>query len=220
MNLRHLRQKLISIEFRQTVVLVDPMHQFSEGNAQRVVQRTVGAYGHDGVVVLELRPGDGAALDHAQLHPRLQRNFDGRAGDFSVAHGGAAVANIEQSSLHVHRKINGCPPTVVFYRVGNQQRLLVAAAAFPSTIPKQFSSSHKTSAPWRDCRTASCCTSGGGDSCWCRERATGRWARSRGAPAPGRGRRADRSEEHTSELQSLPARRSSDLCFMLHQRRW
>ncbi len=107
MNPRDFRQQLISIEFRQTVVLVDPVHEFGESDAHRIIQRTISANGHDGVVVLELGPGDGAAFDHAQLHARLQRNLDGGAGDFSIAHGGVSVADVEQSSLHIHRKIHG-----------------------------------------------------------------------------------------------------------------
>src|SRR5208282_3445825 len=100
-------QQLISIKFRQTVVLVDPVHKFGESDAQRIIQRTISAHGHNGVVVLELRPGDSAALNHAQLHARLQRNLDGGAGNFSIAHGGVAVTDVEQSSLDIHRKIHG-----------------------------------------------------------------------------------------------------------------
>src|SRR5258708_37977142 len=83
------------------------MHKFGERDAHRIIQGTISAHGHDSVVVLELGPGDGAAFDHAQLHACLQRNFDGGAGDFSVAHGGVAVTDVEQSSLHIHRKIHG-----------------------------------------------------------------------------------------------------------------
>src|SRR6202521_2446593 len=107
MNPCDFRQQLISIEFRQTVVLVDPVHKFGESDAHRIIQRAISANGHDGVVILELGPGDGAAFDHAQLHGRLQWNLDGGAGDFSVAHGGVAVADVEQSSLYIHRKIHG-----------------------------------------------------------------------------------------------------------------
>src|SRR5208282_1633119 len=107
MNLRHFRQQLIRIEFRQTVILVDPMHQFGEGDAHGIIQRTISTNRHNGVVVLKLRPGDGAPLDHAQLHARLQRNLYSGAGDFSIAHGGMAVADVEQSSLDVDREVNG-----------------------------------------------------------------------------------------------------------------
>src|SRR5208282_2120234 len=107
MNPRHFRQQLVSIQFRQTVVLVDPVHKLGERDAQRIIQRTISAHRHDGVVVLELGPGDGAAFDYAQLHARFQGNLDGGSGNFSVAHGGVAVANVEQSSLDIDGEVHG-----------------------------------------------------------------------------------------------------------------
>ena len=83
------------------------MHKFGESDAHCIIQRTISANSHDGVIILELGPGDGPAFDHAQLHAGLQRNLDGGAGNFSVAHGGMAVADVEKSSLHIHWKIHG-----------------------------------------------------------------------------------------------------------------
>ncbi len=40
------------------------------------------------------------------MHAGFQGNFDGGAGDFSVTHGGVAVADVEETSFYVHGKIN------------------------------------------------------------------------------------------------------------------
>src|ERR1700674_2467433 len=50
----------------------------------------------------------------------------------------------------------------------------------------------KTSAPSRDCRTASCCTSGDGGSCWYLEKTTGRFWKNRRAQRANCQRRATR----------------------------
>src|SRR3979411_2931378 len=50
----------------------------------------------------------------------------------------------------------------------------------------------KTSPPSRDCRTASCCTSGDGGSCWYLEKTTGRSWRNRRAQSVNCQRRATR----------------------------
>src|SRR5579863_8919084 len=115
-NLSDLGEEFIGVELGEAVVFVNPVHEFGEGNAEGVVEGAVGADRHDGVVVLKLRPGDGAAFDYAQLHAGFERNFDGGAGDFSVAHGGMAVANVEQAAFYVHWKIN-CVADAGFGRI-------------------------------------------------------------------------------------------------------
>src|SRR3989442_5495133 len=79
MDLGHLREQLIRIQFRECIILVNPSHQFRKCNAEAIIQRAVCSHGHDGVVALEPRPVDFLALDHAYLQPRAQRDLNGGA---------------------------------------------------------------------------------------------------------------------------------------------
>ena len=40
-NCCDLRQQFVGIEFRQTVVFVNPVHEFGKGDAHGVIQRTI-----------------------------------------------------------------------------------------------------------------------------------------------------------------------------------
>src|ERR1700688_6745 len=71
MNLRDLRQQLVGVQIRKSVITMNPMHQFSKSDAHRIVYGPVSADGHDGVIILKLRPVDGAPLNYIELNPRL-----------------------------------------------------------------------------------------------------------------------------------------------------
>src|SRR5947208_11267043 len=76
MNSCDLRQKLVSIKFGEAIVLVNPGDQFGKGDAQAVVQRAIGADGHDGIIVLKAWPVNLLSLDHVDLQLRAQRDLN------------------------------------------------------------------------------------------------------------------------------------------------
>src|SRR5262249_19879012 len=106
-DLGDLAEQLVGVHVGEAVVFVDPGDEFGEGDAQRVIERAVGAYGHDVVVVFKTRPVDFLSFDYAHLDARAQRDLDRRAGDLAVAHGGVAIAHEEHRARHVHREIHG-----------------------------------------------------------------------------------------------------------------
>src|SRR5579864_1495063 len=59
------------------------------------------------MVVLKAWPADLLSFDDVDRNARMQRNFDGGAGNFSVAHSGMSIAHIKQRSGNVHRQIQG-----------------------------------------------------------------------------------------------------------------
>ena len=99
MNSCDLRQKLVSIKFGEAIVLVNPGDQFGKGDAQAVVQRAIGADGHDGIIVLKAWPVNLLSLDHVDLQPRAQRDLNRSTRDFAIAHGRLAQT-YEQKGMH------------------------------------------------------------------------------------------------------------------------
>src|ERR1700730_4594217 len=76
--------------------------------------------------------------------------------------------------------IHGCAVIVLHSQKTANNKFTLRAAA------------RKTSAPSRDCRIASCCTSGDGVSCWYLEKTTGRSWKNRRAQGANCQRRATR----------------------------
>src|SRR5438309_10627071 len=83
-----------------------PRHQVSKSNTQRVLDGTISNDGHDRLVILKLRPLDSAPFNHAELNARLEWNLDRRPGNFTIAHRGMSITDVEKSSLHVHWKVH------------------------------------------------------------------------------------------------------------------
>src|SRR5207245_11255427 len=82
------------------------IQQFSKSNTHRVFDGTISTDGHDRLVILKLRPLDSAPFNHAELNARLEWNLDRRPGNFTIAHRGMSITDVEKSSLHVHWKVH------------------------------------------------------------------------------------------------------------------
>src|ERR1700733_1826198 len=105
MNLRDFGEQLVGIQIGKSVVTMNPMHQFSKSDAHRIVDGPRRADGHDRFVILKFRPLDGAPFNQAELNARLERNLDRRPGNFTIAHRGMSITDVEECSLHAHRKV-------------------------------------------------------------------------------------------------------------------
>src|SRR5580698_3613924 len=95
---------------------MNPRHQLRIRNPQCIINRTIDPRGHYFFVVLKARPACRLALDQINLQSRAHRNLDCATRNFAIAHRGVSVAEIEQPSRDVHRKIN-CVAHRCFRRV-------------------------------------------------------------------------------------------------------
>src|SRR5208282_357052 len=106
MHFRDFRQQLVGVQFGKSVVPMNPVHQFSKGDARRIIDGSIRADGHDRVVILKFRPLDSAPLDHTELNSRLEWNLDRRPGNFTIAHRGMSIPNVKKTAIHVYRKVH------------------------------------------------------------------------------------------------------------------
>ena len=84
---------------------MNPGNEFSESDAEGVVNRAVDACAHDFVIVFKARPVGVLGFDEVDAQTGFHGHFDGGARDFAVTHGRVAVTEIEQTASDVDRKI-------------------------------------------------------------------------------------------------------------------
>src|SRR5690349_5536797 len=100
-HLGDLREQLVGVHRVQAVELLEPAHQLDLADPPGVLQRPAGADGHPVGVVLEARPGGGAALDQLDDQRRRHGALDGGAAGLALALAVVAVADGEQRALDV-----------------------------------------------------------------------------------------------------------------------
>ncbi len=96
-------EEFVGVQFGEGVVAVDPVDQFGDGDADGVVDGAVDSGGHEFVIVFETGPAGGLALDEFEAEFGFHGDFDGAAGDFTIAHGGVAIAEVEERAFYIHR---------------------------------------------------------------------------------------------------------------------
>src|SRR5207245_4740999 len=107
MDSRNLGQQFVTVQLGEAVIVVNPCHQLCKRDAQAVIQWPVGPHGHDSVLNLKGWPADLLSLDHVNLQPPTQWNFNRRACHFAVAHSGMPIPHVELRSQHIYGKVDG-----------------------------------------------------------------------------------------------------------------
>src|SRR6516225_11277078 len=102
-----LTKQLDRLVLLKAVIADQPVDHVHTGEPQGIDQRSRAADRHDLIFINQMRPVDLLAFD--QVHGKLyvERGFDRRAIDFTVALGGMPVAEHEQRARFEHRELHG-----------------------------------------------------------------------------------------------------------------
>src|SRR6516165_11610503 len=100
-----LAEQHVGVDLVEAVVGTHPPHQFAVGDAGRVLERSGAADRHQEIFSLETWPREGPILDNVDLESNGGALLDCDAGELAVALRRMAIADIEQTALYMHGKI-------------------------------------------------------------------------------------------------------------------